>query len=152
MTHFVFSISRYNCFLCDYDLCRDCVHAFVTENVMKIKENPSFGIEIEKPVQYMNKVEDKSENGNNIEEGSKEGYTLAEDDDIPLIDSHSSLEDIPTFVEKIKPRPKLLVKGQNLHFHPSVLDSPDIFNLRAPLVSCENILTPTISTEMLLSS
>lgn len=33
---------------------------------------------------------------------------------------------------------------------PLVLDSPDIFRLRAPIVSCENLLTPGISGEFLL--
>ena len=116
-----------------------------SEEVIKIKENPTFTIDSYRPVHH-NVVEegtnDKNENTTDIN-----CTILLDDEDIPLIDSEPSYEDIPVIVEDIKERPIKIVRPQNIQFKPSVLDSPDIFNLTAPLVSCENILTPAISKE-----
>ena len=115
-----YSNFRSNCFLCDYDLCRACVKAIESEDVIKIKDNPVF----DKPVQN-NLPNDENENSNIMK--GREGSILGENDDIPLIDSQSESEDIPVLIEKIKERPKLVMGPQNIHFNPSVLDSPDIF-------------------------
>ena len=50
-------------------------------------------------------------------------------------------------------RPKFLANspGRGCYCNPLGLDSPDIFQLRAPLVSCENILTPGISADLVLA-
>ena len=65
------------------------------------------------------------------------------------------MDEVSVIVEKIKTsRPKFLTGSHlpsGLYFNPLGLDSPDVFHLRAPLVSCENILTPGISTELLLA-
>ena len=110
--------------------------------VIKIKENPVFELDSSKD----------DEEGATKKSAAKcrQGSILTENDDIPLIDSQSEMEDIPVVDVKMKERPTLFEKAQNIHFKPSVLDSPDIFHLRAPLVSCENLLTPAISTDMLL--
>ena len=120
------------------------------EEVIKIKENPTFDIDIDKPLDnIVDGKKDVNENSTTVK--VREGSILLENDDIPLIDSEPESEDMPSLIEKIKQRPKILVGAQNLYFTPSVLDSPDIFHLRAPLVSCENILTPAISKDILLS-
>ena len=93
-------------------------------------------------------TKDENENSNKVRANS----ILLENDDIPLIDSEPESEKMPTLIEKIKTRPNILVGAHNVHFTPSVLDSPDIFHLRAPLVSCENILTPAVSKETLPSN
>ena len=80
--------------------------------------------------------------------------TLACTDDIPLIDDNQSMDEVSVMVEKMKTsRPKFLAGSHpsGYYFNPLGLDSPDVFHLRAPLVSCENILTPGISTELLLA-
>ena len=116
------------------------------------KENPTFATDCDKPAP--NNVEeevakDENENSNKVRANS----ILLENDDIPLIDSEPESEEMPTLIEKIKTRPNILVGAQNVHFTPRLrLDSPDIFHLRAPLVSCENILTTAISRETLLSN
>eukprot|EP00092_Neocalanus_flemingeri_P009409 GFUD01010123.1.p1 GENE.GFUD01010123.1~~GFUD01010123.1.p1 ORF type:complete len:235 (-),score=60.06 GFUD01010123.1:4-708(-) len=133
--------NRYNCFLCDYDLCRGCVKAMESDCVINIEENPTFD------KTAPDKGEGYMDENRKVAEGRK-GSILLENDDIPLIDSQSESEDFQELAEKT--RPKYLVQTRNMRFNPSVLDSPDIFHLRAPLVSCENILTPTISLEMLL--
>ena len=73
-------------------------------------------------------------------------------DDIPLIDENPSLDDLSLIVERIKVnRPKFLHQGNlqaGFYCNPLAEASPDIFQLRAPLVSCENILTPGISEEL----
>ena len=84
-------------------------------------------------------------------EHSEEAFKIQ--DDIPLIDENPSQDDVSLIVEKIKiNRPKFLHQGNlqaGFYCNPLSVDSPDIFKLRAPLVSCENILTPGISAELL---
>jgi len=78
---------------------------------------------------------------------------FSELDDIPLIDDNQSIDEVSSLVEKIKTgRPKFLSGNtpSGLYFNPMGLDSPDVFKLRAPIVSCENILTPGISSDQLL--
>ena len=111
--------------------------------VIKIKENPVFELDSRKDDEKG--VTEKST------AKSRQGSILTENDDIPLIDSQTELEDTPVVDNKMKERPTLFENPHNLHFKPHVLDSPDIFHLRAPLVSCENLLTPAISTDMLAS-
>ena len=114
-------------------------------------------------------------------------------DDIPLIDDSHSIDEVSLLVEKIKANRPMLLHGNSpasgFYFNPLGLDSPDIFKLRAPLVShslinfdssyslkgwflwftkepylpgketfiscfqvsCENILTPGISSELLIA-
>ena len=87
--------------------------------------------------------------------GNRHNKALLLDEDIPLIDDNMSLEDVTIIAERIKAnRPKFLTGNAHsgFYFNPLGLDSPDIFKLRAPLVSCENILTPGISTELLLAN
>ena len=74
-----------------------------------------------------------------------------EDDDIPLIDSQAEPEEIPVFMENITERPKINIQSGNICFDRSGSSSPDIFHLRAPLVSCENLLTPAMSQENIIS-
>ena len=114
--------------------------------VVKIKENPVFELDSRKDDEKgvtMERIESSNAK-------SRQGSILTENDDIPLIDSQSEMEDIPVDAVKMKERPTLFENPHNYHFKPHVLDSPDIFHLRAPLVSCENLLTPAISTDMLL--
>ena len=94
--------------------------------------DPSVGDEEE------DKDESKDENENSTTKAKEN------DDDIPLIDSQPEVD------ENTEEKPGKLVRPHNIHFTNSGLDSPDIFHLRAPLVSCENILTPAISTDWLL--
>ena len=75
---------RFNCFLCDYDLCKACVKGLESANIVKIKENPVFDKE-EKQCQ-----EDVKNTA--VRQGS---ILLDNDDDIPLIDSQEEMEDIP---------------------------------------------------------
>ena len=105
--------------------------------VIQIKENPVFELDYSQDV-GKTVTKERIENSNTK---SRQGSILIENDDIPLIDSQA--EDIPVVDYKMKERPTLFE-------NPYMLDSPDIFHLRAPLVSCENLLTPAISTDMLL--
>ena len=114
--------------------------------VIKIKENPVFELDFRMD-HGKGVTKERIENSN---AKSRQGSILIENDDIPLIDSQS--EDISVVDYKKKERPTLFENPQKLHFKPSVWDSPDIFHLRAPHVSCENLLTPAISTDMLLDS
>ena len=118
-------------------MCKACVKTVENVVVIKIKENPGYDIhgnEVE--ADEKNKVKDENENTT--------GEDKENEDDIPLIDSQPDLE------ENVDDKPGVLVRPHNIHFTNSGLDSPDIFHLRAPLVSCENILTPAISTDFLL--
>jgi hypothetical protein len=110
--------------------------------VIKIKENPVFELESRK--------EDEKGVTEKSNAKSSQEYILTGNDDIPLIDSQTDLEDSPVVDNKMKERPTIFENPHNFHFKPHVLDSPDIFHLRAPLVSCENLLTPAISTDMFL--
>ena len=60
-------------------------------------------------------------------------------DDIPLIDDSHSIDEVSLLVEKIKANRPMLLHGNSpasgFYFNPLGLDSPDIFKLRAPLVS-----------------
>ena len=81
-----------------------------------------------------------------------ENSLICDDDEIPLIDSQDEAEEKSVVVDCLPERPKTVFKTQKtMHFTESVLDSPDIFHLRAPLVSCENILTPSMSQENIIS-
>ena len=114
--------------------------------VIKIKENPVFELDSRKDDEKgvtMERIESSNAK-------SRQGSILIENDDIPLIDSQSKLEDISEVDVKVKERPTLFENPQNFHFKPHMLDSPDIFHSRAPLVSCENLITPLISTDMFL--
>ena len=83
----------------------------------------------------------------------REDSIQCDDDDIPLIDSQGHIEEIPVIVENMLEKQRLALKPQSLRYTGSRagLDSPDIFHLRAPLVSCENILTPSMSQENILT-
>ena len=116
------------------------------ENVLKIKENPTFHSD----TADSKAIKDENENTRKV--AGNEASTLLYNDDIPLIDSQPESDDMPTFIEKMKARPNMLIGAQKMHFNPSVLESPDIFHLRAPIVSCENLLTPAISKELLLNN
>ena len=74
-----------------------------------------------------------------------------DDDGIPLIDSQAEPEEIPVFMENTTERPKIIIQPGNMCFDRSGSNSPDIFHLRAPLVSCENLLTPAMSQENIIS-
>ena len=87
--------------------------------VIKIKENPVFELDSR-----------KDDEKGVTEKGtakSRQGSILTENDDIPLIDSQTDLEDIPVVDIKMKERPTLFENPHNFHFTPHVLDSPDIF-------------------------
>ena len=105
--------------------------------VIKIKENPVYQDDITN-TEKEDKDEPKDENENSTTKAKEDN------DDIPLMDSQPEVD------ENTEEKPGKLVRPHNIHFTNSGLDSPDIFHLRAPLVSCENILTPAISTDFLL--
>ena len=94
------------------------------------------------------------ENENNTAVKNKDSTTILDSDDIPLIDSQEEpdQDDLKMSVEMTKPRPNMFLGTANVISMKNLLESPDIFHLRAPLVSCENILTPTVSTEMFLKN
>ena len=115
-------------------MCKACVKTVESLTVMEIKENPGYDIGTTKM-----EVENKKDENENTNGEDKEN-----DDDIPLIDSQADMEDI------VDDRPGVLSRPHNIHFTNSGLDSPDIFHLRAPLVSCKIILTPAITTDFLL--
>ena len=72
-------------------------------------------------------------------------------DDIPLIDDSHSIDEVSLLVEKIKTnRPNFLhgnSPASGFYFNPLGLDSPDIFKLRAPLVSHSQIIPETFLTK-----
>ena len=118
-------------------MCKSCVKTAESLVVIKIKENPGYDTDTAKK-----EVEDKSEGKDEDESNNEEDKE--NDDDIPLIDSQ------PDDKDDVDDKPGVLARPYNIHFTNSGSDSPDIFHLRAPLVSCENILTPAISTDFLL--
>jgi len=135
--------NRYNCFLCDYDLCKECVKAKESEATSKAnngKEEEQDDDHIdEETISQLSEIKFKIDS---IKDN--------DDDDIPLIDSQGDTEEIPVIVDDLSKRPSIDIK----HYggDRDGLDSPDIFHLRAPLVSCENILTPSMSQENILST
>jgi len=171
--------NRYNCFLCDYDLCVSCTRELAdrqTDNAQTSKQN---GHQT-KPSRPTVLVEDENQNNmvntDNLDDDdttSKRTSILNDDDNIPLIDVQSSTEDIPELISISARRPKsasvnqrpTMIEGRSRSIaslgingpelgggllttaKKRVADSPDIFNLRAPLVSCENFLTPATSRE-----
>ena len=136
-----FTIFRYNCFLCDYDLCKECVKAKESEATSKAnngKEEEQDDDHIdEETISQLSEIKFKIDS---IKDN--------DDDDIPLIDSQGDNEEIPVIVDDLSKKPSIDIK----HYggDRDGLDSPDIFHLRAPLVSCENILTPSMSQENIL--
>ena len=119
----------------------------------KISDNRTLGTMFENSSVNITKKEVcKDENMNSHIGNPREMSILDDDDDdIPLIDSQAEPEEVPVGIENISERPKIVIKPGNMYFNPSVLNSPDIFHLRAPLVSCENLLTPAMSQEDIIS-
>ena len=194
-------IFRYNCFLCDYDVCIGCKDILEekynadmdtlerngVQVVKNIKREMSKVVclktlcervsELEKLKQVKEKLElvntaintvndsiDKNENTDitmNVP-GSK---LLLSYETIPLIDVQADAEEVPEpaqmrpkscSVSNLFPTPEhLLVRGISClrkDVSANVLDSPDIFHLRAPLVSWENFMTPATSDEKMVQS
>jgi alanine-alpha-ketoisovalerate/valine-pyruvate aminotransferase len=115
--------------------------------VIKISDDNTSGNISEKPSVNFDKKEVCKDENMNSHTGN-----LLKDDDIPLIDSQAEPEEIPVVIQNTKPKPMIVIKPGNMYFNPSVLNSPDIFHLRAPLVSCENLLTPAMSQENIISN
>lgn len=141
--------TRFSCFLCDFHICNDCANNVCDEK--RIENEKKIPTKIENLQSVVLSQGDEEEGLLDEMEHSEEAFKVQ--DDIPLIDENPSLDDVSLIVEKIKiNRPKFLHQ-ENLqagfYFNPLAVDSPDIFKLRAPLVSCENILTPAISAELL---
>jgi len=160
--------NRFNCFVCDYDLCKDCAKVKEAENEQVIMTD----------VIVKNDVKGDAKEVNDMKEDVNQNKTVGnglQDDNIPLIDVQSSYEDIPsaetsarrpTVSSVVAPRttkgdgrqrsvaslgtgpPDLPLNNGLMAKTNGLIDSPDIFNLRAPLVSCEN-LTPATSHETL---
>ena len=118
----------------------------------KTSDNRTLGTMFESSsVKITEKEVCKDENMNSHNGNPREMSILDDDDDdIPLIDSQADPEEAPVGIGNITERPKIVIKPVNMYFNPSVLNSPDIFHLRAPLVSCENILTPAMSQENII--
>ena len=64
------------------------------------------------------------------------------EEEIPLIDSVEEHCD-----QAEEEHSNLLMKPPSVFPSNQAIESPDIFQLRAPLVSCENLLTPALSEE-----
>ncbi|XP_023348312.1 uncharacterized protein LOC111716997 [Eurytemora carolleeae] len=160
--------NRLNCFPCDFDLCEYCSEQsedVTNSETTKSKKN------LKHQMLQKNCLLKEDENQNNVSSVNTKASLLNDADNIPLIDVQSSTEDIPDQVSSESRRHK----SASLHQRSTAFDarsksvaslgftlldpqtgklekqrlgdSPDIFNLRAPLVSCENILTPTTSKE-----
>merc|ERR1711915_907206 len=117
--------NRLNCFLCDFDLCRKCV-TILEKNFE------------EKRDQKVNKDENMNHCKPSVDADETAFYFPAEE--IPLIDS---VEEHCDQLEEESS--KLLMKPLSMFPSHQAIESPDIFQLRAPLVSCENLLTPALS-------
>ena len=141
---------RFSCFLCDFHICNDCANNVWDEKRIENEKKIQSKIENLQTSSVVNQVEE-DEGLLDVMEQSEEAFKVH--DDIPLIDENPTLDDVSLIVEKIKiNRPKFLHQGNlqgGFYCNPLSVDSPDIFKLRAPLVSCENILTPGISAELL---
>lgn len=153
--------ARFTCYFCDVHFCSNCVELAIKVDDTRIdkdKEQSGGGGLTDSREQNIGKIEvklDSADDGDNqLDLSNTNTAFLFADEDIPLIDDGMSLEDVSIIAERIKAnRPKFL-NGNNhsgFYFNPLGLDSPDVFKLRAPIVSCENILTPGISTELLLA-
>ena len=143
-------IFRFSCFLCDFHICKDCANNVCDEKKIENEKEIQTKM-IENPQPVVVSQHEEEEGLLDALEQSEEAFKVQ--DDIPLIDENPSLDDVSLIVEKIKiNRPKFLHQGNlqgGFYCNPLAVDSPDIFKLRAPLVSCENILTPGISAELL---
>jgi len=127
--------------------CNDCAGIVIEENRKPIEKETSIDPNIETPAVLVS--EDEASQLIDENDNSTEAFRVH--DDIPLIDDYPSLEVEDGPRKTIITRPKYLqgnIAG-GLYHNPLCVDSPDIFSLRAPLVSCENILTPGISAETL---
>ena len=144
----IYILFRFSCFLCDFHICNDCANKIWDEKRIENEKKIQRNIE---NIQTVVVTQNEEEGALDVMEPSEEAFKVQ--DDIPLIDENPSLDDVCLIVEKIKlNRPKFLHQGNlqgGFYCNPLSVDSPDIFKLRAPLVSCENILTPGISAELL---
>ena len=165
---------RYSCFLCDYNLCRVCVRRVENE---RIKRQESSRQLVNCLKSMCDRVKEKvAEDSKHKNQTSFDSCTsiLLDTDDIPLIDDQASAEDIPEhlIISRIRsescsedhaaPKPpdrRSVVssapysdKTTSQVLNPSLPKkppefSPDVFHLRAPLVSWENFMTPAGSVE-----
>ena len=192
---------RYNCFLCDYDICLSCKNIFEDQydegltnvqnnnhNAGSAKPKNSDGSKVvclktlcervselerlkkvrEKLVLVDTAINTETEKDRIAVENddmmiSVNGFALPGYETIPLIDVQSENEEV---VEADKIRPKSQSVSHQFPLQENLLrkalsprgkkvplngfDSPDIFHLRAPLVSWENFLTPAASHENIL--
>ena len=183
-------ISRYNCFVCDYDICIDCKNIFEKEynitNARKFENcNNKTGEDqkngsIQKIVCLKTLCERVSElkskkpldlvdtaiNTDNVEKpkiDKNENTVISIDGPSSILLGYESIPLIDVQVDPENPKktqtPNKAAFSEMLHRkvfetcrkiqNPPArgFDSPDIFHLRAPLVSCENIMTPSSSKE-----
>lgn len=166
--------NRWSCFLCDYNVCKLCVQMIETER-MKRKESSRQLVSCLKNM--CDRVKERV-NEDTSKQASFDSFTsiMLDTDDIPLIDDQASAEDNPThlklpeiqaesFSEAPNPpdrrsvvsntqnsdQSQNLIISTNLPKKPSEF-SPDVFQLRAPLGSWENFMTPATSLETVVNT
>jgi len=163
--------NRFSCYLCDYNLCKLCVQ-WMDKERMKQKENSRQLVSCLKSM--CDRVKEKvAEESKQKKQASFDSYTsiMLDTDHIPLIDECVSPEDdtdltpvsctrpvsysedhdrsIPPNRRSIvscNPQPYQVLNTSLPHKQLDSL-SPDVFHLRAPLVSWENFMTPAGSAE-----
>ena len=173
---YIFFPSRLTCYLCDYNLCKLCVQRMDNERI-KQKENSRQLVSCLKSM--CDRVKEKvAEESKQKKQASFDSYTsiMLDTDHIPLIDESSSTEDVADLPALSNTRPVSYSQDRNRSIPPNrrsvvscnpqpyqVLNtslppkqldglSPDVFHLRAPLVSWENFMTPAGSAETIFDS
>ena len=132
--------------MCDFDICSDCVRHRETLGDSD-RDKRQTDAETERQLSDAEKE---------LEERMMS--MLDNDSVIPLIDSNGYQGLPESETDEIRQRPKSVSvrltdrKPRSFKALKKARDSPDVFNLRAPLVSCENFLTPANSKEMLDAS
>eukprot|EP00090_Calanus_glacialis_P021502 TRINITY_DN33161_c0_g1_i1.p1 TRINITY_DN33161_c0_g1~~TRINITY_DN33161_c0_g1_i1.p1 ORF type:complete len:276 (-),score=67.10 TRINITY_DN33161_c0_g1_i1:19-846(-) len=166
--------NRFTCYLCDYNLCKQCVQRMDNERI-KQKENSRQLVSCLKSM--CDRVKEKvAEESKQKKQASFDSYTsiMLDTDHIPLIDE--SIEDDTDLSPVSCKQPVSYSEDHNTSIAPhrrsvvscniqpyQVLNtslpqkqpdglSPDVFHIRAPLVSWENFMTPAGSAETIFDT
>jgi len=161
--------NRFACYLCDYNLCKQCVQRMDLERERQ-KENSRQLVSCLKSMcdRVKEKVAEETKQKKQTSFDSNNS-TLLGTEDFPLIDEVTPVEErgfshlwrSPCLEDSTKPTRGSVVTyipqspptiSSSLPSKPLACLSPDVFHLRAPLVPWENFLTPAGSVETVFES
>jgi len=169
--------NKYSCFICDYNLCKLCIQNIEEEQRKKEEESKRQEENSRHLVTCLKSMCDRlkekvAEESKQKKQDSFDSSVsiLLDTQDIPLMDELTPTEEIPVRLtvsrirsdsctensgEKVPCRRSVVSCNprsyepipNSLPKKPLAILSPDVFHLRAPLVSWENFMTPAGSAE-----